>query len=32
MHYVTGWNLTKKMELTIESTKNESGERTYRIK
>ena len=28
--FISG-NLTKKMGLTVESTKNESGERTYRV-
>ena len=28
--FISG-NLTKKMGLTVESTKNEAGERTYRV-
>jgi hypothetical protein len=32
MHYVTGSTLGKKMGLTVNSAKEESGERTYSIK
>jgi hypothetical protein len=31
MHYVTRSSIAKKMGLTIESSKNEAGDRTYRI-
>ena len=31
MHYVTGWNLSKKMGINVESFKSESGDRAYRV-